>query len=372
MKNSFRVGSVFGISIFVHFTWFFVFALVTLSLVDRFSGTYPKLSPVTHWMIGVITSLLFFISVLIHEMAHSLLARKLGQKVRAITLLIFGGISEIEGNPTEPKTEIWVALVGPLSSLGLGAVFGGVWYLTRNTFPVMGGVSGWLAIINIFLGGFNLLPGLPLDGGRVLHGLAWQSTGSLQRATQIAADVGQGIGYVMIMLAVWQALLTGNFVGGLWLGFIGWFLVNAAQASLLQLVMQGAFEHIHAFQVMKTDCPFVPGSTSIQDFVDSYLLRSGNRCYFVGDQDNPRGLITLEDVRSVSRQDWEFTSVQAAMRPMAQLQAVAPETPIGEVLRILDSSNIAQVVVVQGTTLLGLIGREQVLRLIRNRLDLAA
>jgi CBS domain-containing protein len=217
-----------------------------------------------------------------------------------------------------------------------------------------------------------LLPGLPLDGGRVLRGIAWKMTGNREQATRVATGAGRFFGYLLILQGLFLIFVSKNLVNGLWLMFIGWFLNNAAEASLLQMETQRAITGVQAGQVMTTDCPFVPPGTSLLEFVEGYLLLSGRRCFIVGSAAQPRGLITLADVRKVPRHDWANTSVQAVMQPLNRLHAVAPNASIEEVLRLMEQHNVAQIAVVQDEQVLGLIGREQLLHLIRNRLELAA
>ena len=372
MRNSFRLGHLFGISIFVHFTWFIVFVMVTVSLVSYFAGMFPSLPEAIKFGLGFLASLFFFSSVLFHEMAHSLLAIRNGQPVRSITLFIFGGVSEIEKESEDPKTEIAVAAVGPLSSYFLAVVFAAIWYLSRSSFPIAAAVAQWLATINAALGTFNLLPGLPLDGGRVLRGVIWRVTKDPIRATRITGNTGRALGYAIMMIGVIIAFRLNNLASGIWLGFIGFFLVNAAEMSLVQMEMQRAFAGMHAAQVMTTDCPSVPPAISLAEFVEHHLLLSGRRCYVVGDPATPKGIITLTDVRAVPRDQWGNTSVQAAMRGIEKLCYVSPESDLDEVMHMLDANRISQVVVMDEGKLLGMIGHEQLMRLIRNRAELAA
>lgn len=372
MRVAFRLGSIGGIAILVHFSWLLIFALVAFSLVAQFAGQFPQLSQAAQISIGLTASLLFFSSVLFHELAHSWLALRYGYKVRSITLFMFGGVSEIEQEAKQPAAEIWIALIGPLSSYLLALFFGAIWYVSQTSLAVVSSVASWLALINVGLGTFNLLPGLPLDGGRVLRGIVWKVTGNREQATRVAAGAGRFFGYLFILQGLFLVFASNHLVNGLWLMFIGWFLNNAAEASLMQMETQRALTGVQAGQVMTTDCPFVPPGTSLLEFVEGYLLLSGRRCFIVGSAAQPRGIITLADVRKVPRSEWTQTSVQAVMQPMSRLHAVAPDASIEDVLRLMEQFNVAQIAVVQGEQVLGLIGREQLLHLIRNRLELAA
>jgi Zn-dependent protease len=238
VTNTFRLGSIFGIAIAVHFTWFVIFALITFSMTVTFAASFPSLPHVAHFLVGVAASLLFFGSVLFHEMAHSLMAIRSGKPVRSITLFIFGGVSEIGEEADRPGEEIRIALIGPVSSYFLAAVFGSVWLLSRGRAPVIGEVSQWLATVNAILGTFNLLPGIPLDGGRVLRGVAWSMTGDKDRATRLAAGAGRTIGYLMILSGVFMAFRLNQLFNGVWLGFLGWFLVNAAEMEWRRSIMR--------------------------------------------------------------------------------------------------------------------------------------
>src|SRR6266498_210747 len=319
--NTFRLGSIFGVTIAVHFTWFVIFALITFSMTGSFAA-----------------SLLFFGSVLFHEMAHSLMAIRSGKPVRSITLFIFGGVSEIGKEADRPGEEIRIALIGPVSSYFLAVVFGGVWLLSR---------------------------------GRVLRGIAWSVTGDKGRATRLAVGSGRTIGYLMILGGVFVAFRSNQLFNGVWLGFLGWFLVHAAEMEWQRIAVGRAITGITASEVMSRDCPSVPGDTSLAEFVEHFLLRNGRRCYVVGESEAPRGIITLNDVLSVPRDEWSQTSVQAAMRRADQIYSVSPDTEIEDALRLMDEKNIAQVPVMLDGRLLGMIGRDHLIRLILNRAALA-
>jgi Zn-dependent protease/CBS domain-containing protein len=365
--TTFRIGSLFGVEIAVHFTWFVIFMLIMISMTGTFAVRFPGLPGIAHLLIGIVASLLFFGSVLFHEMAHSLMAIYSGKTVRSITLFIFGGVSEIGKEADQPGEEIRIALIGPLSSYLLAGGFGVIWLLSRGRAPVISEVSGWLSAVNVILGTFNLLPGIPLDGGRVLRGVIWRVTGDKDRATRLAVGAGRFIGYFMILSGVFIAFRLNEPFNGIWLGFLGWFLVNAAETEWQSTAVHQAIAGVTASEVMTGDCPSVPADTSLAEFVEHFLLRSGRRCYLVGDNEWPRGIITLSDVLAVPRSEWGGTSVQGAMRRVDQIYSVSPDARLEEVLKLMDEKNIAQVAVMLDGRLLGMIGRDQLISLILNR-----
>jgi Zn-dependent protease/predicted transcriptional regulator len=304
-------------------------------------------------------------------MAHSLMAIHSGKPVRSITLFIFGGVSEIEKEADRPGEEIRIALIGPVSSYFLAAVFGGVWMLSRGRAPVIGEVSEWLSAVNLILGTFNLLPGIPLDGGRVLRGIVWSVIGDKDRATRVAAFAGRAIGFLMILGGAMMVFRLNHLFNGIWLGVLGWFLVNAAETEWQRVVVGRAIAGVTASEVMSRDCPSVPPDASLTEFVEQFLLRSGRQCYVVGESEAPRGIITLDDVLAVPRDEWSQTSVQAAMRKADQLDSVSPDTNIEDALRSMDEKNVAQVPVMRDGRVVGMIGRDNLIRLILNRTTLA-
>jgi len=238
LSRGIPIGRLFGISIKLHFSWFFIFALVTWALVaGYFPAVYPDWNLTTSIITGIITSLLFFGSVLLHELMHSVVAQASGIPVKSITLFIFGGVAQITEEPKEPKTELKIAFAGPLTSILLGGIFWLIWFTVPATFEYVIAVAFWLGWINLVLGGFNLLPGFPLDGGRVLRSILWWRSGNLRRATKWASNAGRGISFLFIFGGIWL-IFSGLWFNGLWLAFIGWFLGNAAVGSYRQLTLQ--------------------------------------------------------------------------------------------------------------------------------------
>src|SRR5437660_5302262 len=250
MPGSFRIFSIAGIDINIHISWLIILVFLTFSLATGwFPITYPGSSTVTYYLLGLIASILLFVSVLLHELAHSFVARSRGLQVKSIVLFIFGGVSNIEQEPQTPGVEFAMAFVGPLVSLLIGVVCYGLLFLVRGTHSLIEPILWYLAVANILLGIFNLIPGFPLDGGRVLRSIIWKISGSLRTATRVTTTIGQIIAYLFILWGIWQ-FFTGNLLNGIWIGFIRWFLVSAAQSANSQAMLQSMFRGVSVGQVM--------------------------------------------------------------------------------------------------------------------------
>jgi Zn-dependent protease/CBS domain-containing protein len=373
MNGSFRLGKLLGIPIHLHYSWFFIFALVTLSLSGfYFPELYPDWSPQLAWGVGVATSLFFFASVVAHELTHSLVSMRFGVPVRSITLFIFGGVARISREPILPRGELLMALAGPLCSLFLGGLFWGLALLAAPVSQPVNALAAWLARINVLLAVFNLIPGFPLDGGRVFRSLVWGATKDLRRATRYATFLGQGIAYLFIFGGILLAFLTRDWVSGLWLAFIGWFLENAASSSYRQAVLRDALKGITAAEVMTQDCSLVPPNLSVQELVESNVLHSGRRCFMVASGEKLEGMITLHHIKAVARPLWPITPVSQAMIPIDQVQTASPQEEMVSLLERMDSQDINQLPVVEGGRLLGIVARDNILRFIRIHSELRA
>ena len=370
--QSVRLTTIRGIEVGIHYSWFIIFFLITFSLTTRFASEHPHWTPVEHYAVGIATSLLFFASILIHELAHSFVALAKGIPVRAITLFVFGGVAQIGREPDRPLTEFQIAIAGPIASFLLSVSFGLVSVLAGGASEYLAALAGWLASINLMLAVFNLVPGFPLDGGRIFRAAIWHYTGSFSKATRIAAGSGQAVGYALILGGIWTGLITGNWFSGLWLAFIGWFLLNAAQESVLQMSMRSTLSGLVAEDIMARDCPIVSGQLSLADLVHEYILRTGRRCFLVSQNGRLEGLVTLHQVKAVPKERWGDSVVAQAMTPLDRLRAVAPKTPILEVLGVMERGDVNQVPVTQDGRLLGMITRDHLLRVLYANLELGA
>ncbi|HZP24333.1 MAG TPA: site-2 protease family protein [Terriglobales bacterium] len=374
MRSQIRLGRIAGIEIGLHYSWFIIAFLIGMSLVGEFHSTMPQWSKAVTWSAACVTALLFFVTLLLHELAHSLVAKAKGLKVRAITLFALGGVSQIESEAPNAKTEFWIAIVGPLSSLLIGAICLGVargigWTkLTVAQNPVAA-VLLWLGYINLTLAVFNMIPGYPLDGGRVLRAIIWFFNKNAVRATQLAARVGQVVAFLFILYGLFRFFTVENF-GGLWLAFIGWFLLDASRSSAAQVELMDLLRGRTVADLMERDCPVVPSHLSLYDFVHQLMLRNGRRCYIVVQGDQLVGLITPNEVKHVPAEEWPQTSVQSAMRPVSQLKVVSPETPVVQALEVISRDDINQLPVVAGGRLHGVFSRASVTGFLRNRAEL--
>lgn len=374
MQAQIKLGRIAGISIGLHYSWFLIAALITLSLAGHFHSVTPAWSDTVVWSAAIITSLLFFAALLVHEMAHSLIAKAYGLKVRSITLFALGGVSQIESEASDAKSEFWIAIVGPLASLVIGFAFLSI---ARLSGWLPGGEPGtpllavllWLGYINLMLAAFNMIPGYPLDGGRVLRAVIWGITHDPDRSTRLAAHVGQVIAFLFIMLGLYRFFVGANF-GGLWLAFIGWFLLDASRSSYVQVELLEVLRGRPVADIMDRDCPTVEGHLSLQDFVDEYLLRSGRRCFAVVQDGRLTGLVTPNEIKHVDRERWAQTSVQAAMRPLSQLRTIAPDTPAIQAMEIMSREDINQLPVLSNGRLEGIFSRVHILTFLQNHAEL--
>ena len=377
MKSQIKLGRIAGIDIGIHYSWIVIAVLIVFSLVARFHGVDPEWSGTIVWSAAVVTAVLFFGSLLLHELAHSLVAKSRGLRVRAITLFALGGVSQIESEPSDAKAEFWIAIVGPLTSaaigfiLVLGAHISGGWAPgTEPETPVIA-VLLWLGYINIMLAAFNMIPGYPLDGGRVLRAIVWWATGNMERSTFAAARVGQVVAFLFILYGLLRFFVGAN-LGGLWLAFIGWFLLDAAKSSYAMAALATGLRDWRVADIMQRDCARVDGYLSLRDFVDEFLLRSGNRCFAVVQDNLVAGLITPAEVRNVARENWTQTSVQSVMRPLSLMRTVSPEMPAIKAVELLSRENLGQMPVVSQGKLQGIFSREQVSRFLQIHSGLGA
>ncbi len=391
-RSGFKLGRIFGINIYIDWSWIFIFLLVTWNLaIGVFPQVHPDWSPALSWATAIAAALLFFGSVLAHELAHSIVAKARGLPVSRITLFLFGGVSNIEREPTSPETEFLVAIVGPLTSAVLGIIFlllGGASIFTTGR--LIGSPLGvlarldpistlllWLGPINIVLAIFNMVPGFPLDGGRVLRSIFWAITGNLKRATRWASWIGQGVAWLMILAGI--SMVFGvdlpffgrGLVAGLWLAFIGWFLNNAAVQSYRQVVLEDMLGGIEVSSLMRPNAETVPPNISLNDLVYNYIMNSDERTFPVLDGDRLVGMVSLGDVRQVPRSEWDVTPVSKVMTPADHLAVATPHEEVTQAMNDIASHDVREVPVVQDGRYMGVLRRTDIMKWLQLHTDMA-
>ncbi len=371
MKSHIKLGRILGIEIGLHLSWFIIALLITLSLADQFHTLNSNWGEGVIWATAIGTSLLFFAAIIAHELSHAMVAKARHLPVRSITLFALGGVAQIEREAGEASTEFFMGIAGPIMSALIGIVcLVLAWALGWTPLEIphtpLLALLMWLGYINISLAIFNLIPGFPLDGGRVLRGIIWWITGDSMRATRIASRIGQVVAFAFIITGIVRFFMGAGF-GGLWLSFIGWFLLDAAGASRRQVEMNSRLRGVRAGDLIERDCEVVSAHDSLQTFVDEHLLRSGNQCFLVRDGHGIEGVITPYEVAATDRARWPYTTIDQAMRPLDQLPAVAPDTPITEAIEIMDRENANELPVASNGRIEGFITRGGVLRLLQTR-----
>lgn len=367
MKGSLSIFEVAGIQVRVHPTWLIIFALVTWSLAEGyFPVALPGLVTLTYWMLGAISALLLFGSVLVHELSHSLVARARGCGVHSITLFIFGGVSSLEREPQRPIGEFLIAAAGPATSLVLAGLATATSYALDGVTREGAAIFGYLALINLALALFNLLPGFPLDGGRVLRSIVWQVTGSLRRATQIASGAGQLVGYGLILYGGVQ-VLSGNLLGGVWVAMIGWFLTGAAEASGRDVTLQDQLASLHVQDVMRRNPVTVDPATSLQEVIDGYLLPHNLRAVPVVDHGVFLGVVGLAELKNVPASEWPLVRAGSLLEGRPRVASVGAETALADALRLMGEEELERLPVVADGLLVGVLSLSDMVRYLQVR-----
>jgi len=361
------LGRIRGIDIRIHWSWFIILVLLTWSFAEGlYRDLYEGWGDEQRWTAAIVTSALFFLSVLLHELSHAFVAQRYGMAVPSITLFVFGGVSSIAGEMRTAKEEFAVAVAGPLMSWVLAAVFGLLWFITRS--EGINGVFGYLAWINGALGVFNLLPGFPLDGGRVLRSIVWGRSGNIVRATRVASTAGSLIAYLMIGLGLVSVFAFG-LLGGIWYVLIGLFLKAAAEGSYQAMLADRALRNVTTQTVMRPPSEPVDASMSVQELVDARLLRSAERAFLVRNNGSVVGLLTAADITKVPREEWGVTSVSRIMVPSGRVLTVSPDTGLIEAMQLMQQHDIHQLPVLDDGRLVGMLTRGDVLRQIEVRMQ---
>jgi len=373
-KDGIQIGRIYGIPIFLHTSWFLIFGLIAFSFASKFDSLQLNIPPSKLWGLGLMTSALFFGSLVFHELAHSVVAKHYKIPVVSITLFVFGGVSRIGREPEQALEEFNIAVAGPLSSVFLA---GGFWLIAQHagSNEILNTLAGSLAGINFMLAAFNLIPGFPLDGGHIFRAIVWGVNKDYARATRVAARSGQVIGYGMIAIGAATAITNrpvfGGTVGGLWLAFIGWFILSAAKQSQAQVEARGALEGLRVADIMTPELHTVGREISLEDYARE-MVRTGRRAHLVVGGNELVGMVTAEALNSVPQQDWDVTSVQAVMLPKNKLHWAAPEEPALSLLDRMRTIGMQQMPVIAGGSVVGIVTRDSILRVLQSRHELGS
>ena len=375
MQPFVKIGRIAGIEIGIHYTWVLIGVLITGSFIGYLSDTHPFWPSRTVWSAAVVISVLFFGSVVLHEMAHALVARAYGIPVRTITLFALGGVTRIQKQAANPSAEFWMGFAGPLVCAALGMVFGwlGAWWGRGSNImtvspPVAILVS--LSSLNLMLAMFNLIPGFPLDGGRVLRAFLWWIGGDEIRATRISSRAGQGVALMLFGVGLWE-FLSAESLSGIWLSLLGWFLLDAATASYIQAEALTGLSHIKVGDLMSHECLSVPAALSLQRFAEDFVLPTGRRCYTVEDRGTILGIVTPADLAKVERSRWQETAVMHVTHVLDELQSVSSETPVTEALQTMGREDVNQLPVITGGRVEGMLSRSHILQALQTRSELS-
>jgi len=375
LQPSVKLGRIAGIEIGIHYTWLLIAVLITGSFIGYLSNTHPLWPARTTWSAAIVISALFFVSVMLHEMAHALVARAYGMRVRTITLFALGGVTQIEKQAAKPAAEFWMGLAGPLTSAAVGllcgwlATWGGRGVSMTNLQPPAAILLS-LSSLNLMLAMFNMIPGFPLDGGRILRAFLWWMGGDENRATKVSSRVGQGVALALFGLGLWE-FFSAESLSGIWLSLLGWFLLDAATASHVQAEVLTGLGDIRVGDLMSHECVSVPANLPLQRFADEFVLATGRRCYAVEDRGTILGMITPADLAKVDRRRWHETAVIQVAHLLHELRSVSPDTTVVEALQTMGREDLNQLPVITAGRMEGMLSRSHILQALQTRSELS-
>lgn len=372
MKNSFRLGRIFGIAIELHFSWLIVLALFSLMLAQvYFPEELPGLEPRIYWFFGIITTLIAFTSILAHELAHSLVAIREGISIKKIVLFIFGGVAQMKAEPDRPLAELKITAAGPLTSIVIGLLLGTVYFLLLPRENIFSESIFFVARLNIIVALFNLIPAFPLDGGRLLRSAIWHFGKNLLRATRVSVGIGSVLSFLAIGYGVILLFSQGNIINGLWLVFLGWMIYQAGQSSYSQLVFQETFAGIKVAEIMSTHPQTVSPDITLQQLAESFLeYRYGAFPVVYGS--TTHGLVSLHQMKEVPREKWADTTVISIMTPLKNCPTASPRDDTAGVMMKMAAQNEGRVLVIDGGELVGILSRTDMMRFMQIHIILGA
>ena len=355
------IGKILGIPVFLDYSWFLILALVTWVLAQSYFPREFKTWPVIlYWLIGFITSLIFFLSILLHELGHSIIAKHYKVKVKRITLFVFGGVAEIAKEPPGSSAEFWIAVAGPVTSFLLAGVF----YFLDGAFKGNEYIAApfrYLAYINFLLALFNLIPGFPLDGGRVFRAVVWGITRNLKKATTIAANVGRFFGFFFIMTGIFL-IFQNNFLDGIWIAFIGWFLDSAAVSQIQRQALDELLSGHFVSEAMSSDLGIVYPDSSIQEIVDNHFIGANRRCLLVKENNSIVGFLTPNQINSVPGAERNIRTIKEVMVPESNIIKINAGSQLLDALKLMDENGIAQMPVVEEGNYTGILSRDSIIK----------
>jgi len=374
MRHSVRLGRIAGVEIGLHYSWLLIAGIIAFSLTSQFRQLHPDWTDGVVWATAILTAILFFAALVAHEMSHSLVARSQGLPVRSITLFALGGVAQIEKEPPHAKSEFWMAIVGPIASAAIGAAclgaahgLGWLSFSPPDT-PAMS-ILVWLGYINLSLAAFNMIPGFPLDGGRVLHAIVWWITGDARRSLRIATQSGRIVGGLLILFGLFQ-FFTGGNSNGAWLAFIGWFILDAAGSTYAQAQLADTLRTVRVRDLMVRDCPAIDLRSNLREFIEQHLARSARPCFLVTEGDSVVGLIGPGEVGAMPRNQWPYRTVSDVMRPLEGMHAIHPDSPVADALEEMGRERVNQLPVASNGHLEGVISRATVMGYLQTRSQL--
>jgi Zn-dependent protease/CBS domain-containing protein len=378
MKATIKLGRIFRIEIGLHYTWFIIAVLMTISLSNLFAIMHPSWGSSLTLLVAATTAIMFFITLLLHELSHCAVAKAFGIPVQSITLFALGGVSNMEKEASSAKAEFWMGVIGPITSFCIGVVclsgaiaLGWEVHEAQTASPLASALA-WLGRINIMLAFFNLIPGFPLDGGRVLKAIIWSITKQQEKSALIAAYVGKVAALLLIVSGFALMLGSGTF-GGVWFVLLGWFLSTAAESSVIEYRLRSCLKNIRTADAMSHEWPTVAADTTLDEFVKTQVAISGHRYYFVDEPGNAQsiiGLVTPHEIARIEHDKWSRTLVKDVMVPMSRLCGTSPDTPIFEALETMTKENVEQLPIIDDSKLVGILTRANVIELFQTRMEL--
>jgi Zn-dependent protease/CBS domain-containing protein len=368
---SVKIGNLIGIPIVLHYTWFLALVFISWTLSIGYLPTqYPNLSTKSYWIIGIISTLLLLISVLLHELSHSYVAKKLNLSTSRIVLFIFGGVSQITEEPKDPSVEFKVSIVGPVTSYILALIFGILWYGLKqlNYSQLVLAPIHYGMLINALLGSFNLIPAFPLDGGRMLRAGLWKRTNDLVKATNIASKIGVAFAYFLMFIGIVSVIIEG-YIGGIWLIFIGWFVKNGSESSMKQTIIGEALAGFKVSDIMTKKVHTISENTTANEIIENFFKHKHGG-FPVVEKGELTGCVTIQDVKKVPKEKWTVTKASHIMTKRKDLVLTTPKEPIVDAMTKMSKHNIGRLPVVHKGELVGIISRSDVMHIIRAKTEL--